>query len=461
MQRILLFTCLALSCAAGLPARAQLNMGAIQDAHNSANASRHLPTYLGDHFDRFQVSVLNPYVSVGSNFASYQNARDMLQADRLGNSLIAGTLADANPENNTIAASLDLSVVNFALNIRSRAGRKLFSLGAGVNERIEVSSTFNRELLLLAAYGNKQFAGQTVNIMPRFNGMAFTEWYLAGSANIAPLYSNLIIRPAIRLSYLSGQAGVQMRKDNTLGMFTEQDGRYLDFDLNYRVNAALGVDSLRLEGNSFNVNDKSLRGGSGSGFGMDLAVRVSPMAGLSFNLGIMDIGSIRFRNSVTNMYNTSRYRYDGTTIDFDGNHSLSLDSVASLAKPNYSHDAFTMALPTKLVISGNYGLKPHNSGNRTWYSHQLNFLYLQGFDNYLTSTLRPLFSVGYTYSFADMLNLGVNAGAGGIYGASLGALASLKLGALRLGISSNNIISFLAPASGHGADAGILLGLAF
>jgi hypothetical protein len=287
------------------------------------------------------------------------------------------------------------------------------------------------------------------------------EWYVSGSASISPLNSQLVIRPAIRLSYLNGQAGVQMRKQNSLSMFTEQDGRYLDFNLDYRINAALGSDSLRLEGSSFNLNDKSLRGGSGSGFGMDLALRISPMAGLSFNIGLMDVGSIRFKSGVTNMYNSSSYRYEGTEIDFQGNSSLDLDSVASLAKPNYSNDGFKMALPTKLALSGTYGIKPHGDRATTWYSHQLSFLYVQGFDNYLSSTTRPLLSIGYTYSMADILNLGLNAGIGGVYGGSIGALASVKAGPLRIGINSNNVLSLLAPAAGRGADAGFLLALAF
>lgn len=461
MNRFLFAAGLAIAALPTTFANAQLNMGALQNAHSSANAARHLPTFLGDNFNRFQINVLNPYVMVGSNFASYQDARELLRADQLSSRLIGNTLNNLKAADNNIHGSLDLSIVNAAFNLRGRDGSRFLTVGAGVNERVELSSGFNRELLELAAYGNKRFAGQTIDILPRFKGMAFMEWYLAGSLNLKLPNTGFSIQPAVRLSYLSGQAGISMKKDNYLRMFTQEEGRYLDFNLDYRIDAALGSDSLRLEGSSFNLNDKSLSGGSGSGFGMDLAVRVVPMAGLSINVGLMDIGSIRFRKGVTNMYNTSTYRYEGTDIDFQGNSSLNLDSVASLAKPNYSNEAFSMTLPTKLVISGSYGIQPHSSKSDTWYTHQLTFLYLQGFSNYLSSTTRPLMSIGYTYSLANMLNLGVNAGVGGVYGGSIGALASVKVGALRIGITSNNILSLLAPSSGRGADGGLLLGLAF
>jgi hypothetical protein len=66
MKKLLLC---ALFTGCQLAAFAQLDMGALQDAHNTANAARHMPTYLGDRFNKFQITILNPYVSIGSSFA--------------------------------------------------------------------------------------------------------------------------------------------------------------------------------------------------------------------------------------------------------------------------------------------------------------------------------------------------------------------------------------------------------
>jgi hypothetical protein len=459
MKRIFLFG--AALILAGAALHAQPGIGTLQDGHNSANAARHLPTYLGDQFKKVQITVFNPYFSLGSSFASFEDARGFMTADQITRGMISNTIDKLDPEDNNINGVVDIALLNVALNIGGGNGRKGASLGFGVNERVEMNMLFNEDLLLLAWKGNKQFAGKTVNLMPRFNGLAFTEYYVAASYEIAPSFTDAIIKPAIRLSYLSGQASVQMPKDNAISLFTEPEGRYLDFDFNYTVNASMDADSLTLEGNTFNINEKSFRGGAGSGFGMDLGLRVTPRPGLSFNLGIMDIGSIRFKKGVTNMFNHSSYRYEGQELTFAEDQSINLDSLAGLAKPSYTHEAYTVKLPTKLVLSANIGLGRVEKKGSVYYRHQLTAMYLQGFDNYLSSTKKPYLALGYTHSLGNVLNLGANAGIGGITGATFGVLASVKAGPFCFGLHSNNIIPLIAPSSGRGADLGMLLGLAF
>jgi len=456
----LFIICLA-QLLAGSYTQAQVSMGALQDAHNSGNAARHLPTFLGDKFKKVQVNLFNPYLSLGSSFASFDDAREYMTADQITSDMIGKTIDKLDPNDNNIQGVVDIALLNVALNIGGSNGRKAASVGFGINERVEMNMLFNQDLLLLAWRGNKQYAGKTVNLMPRFNGLAFTEYYVSAAYNFAPSFTNMIIKPAIRLSYLAGQASIQMPKNNAISMFTESEGRYLDFDFNYTVNASMDADSLTLEGSTFNINEKSFRGGAGSGIGMDLGVRVSPRAGLSFNLGIMDIGTIRFKNGVTNMYNQSSYRYEGQELTFKEDQSIDLDSLAALAKPNYSHEAYTVKLPTKLVLTGSIGLGKVDKKGGTYYRHQLTAMYLQGFDNYLSSTKNPYLALGYTHSIGNVLNLGANAGVGGLTGGTFGLLASLKAGPFCLGLHSNNIIPLISASSGRGADLGMLLGLAF
>jgi hypothetical protein len=248
MKRIL--TLFAAMAAIGATAQAQINMGALQDGHNASNAARHLPTFLGDRFKNVQVTLFNPYIGLGSTFATFSDAREYIRADEITSNMIGNTIDKLDAENNNISGSVDIALLNVAFNLNRRDGRKIASFGAGVNERIELNMLFNDDLLLLAWKGNKQYAGQTVNIMPRFNGLAFTEYYVATAFNIAPLSGNLIIKPAIRLSYLSGQASIQMPKGNAISLYTEPEGRHLDFGFNYTINASMDNDSLTLEGSS-------------------------------------------------------------------------------------------------------------------------------------------------------------------------------------------------------------------
>ncbi len=360
-----------------------------------------------------------------------------------------------------IAGSVDMAIVNAAFNISNRNGNKSISIGFGVNERVELSTVFNQETLQLAYNGNKQFAGQTVELAPRFNGLAYTEYYFAAAYNIRPLNSDVVIKPAVRLSYLSGQASVQMEHANSITLYTEPNGRYLDFGLNYTINTSLGSDSVKLSGSSFNVNDKSLQTGAGSGFGMDLGLRVSPRPGILLNIGVMDIGSIRFNKNTTNIYNHSTYRYEGQELSFTDNQSIDLDSLSEFARPNYSYQEYSVSLPTKLLLSGTIGLGKSETRAGSYYRHTLCGMYVQGFANYLTATTVPYVAVGYTHSFSGVFNLGANAGVGGLWGGNVGLLASLKAGPFLFGLRSNNVLPLVAPSAGRGTDVGMLLGLAF
>ncbi len=451
----------ALLASSAFCANAQLDIGALQDAHNASNAARHMPTYLGDRFSRFQINILNPYVSIGSNFATVADAKEYLTADKITSTLIGNTISKLNSQENMIAGSVDIAIVNAAFNINNRKGNKALSIGFGVNERVELSTVFNQETLQLAYNGNKQFAGQTVELAPRFNGLAYTEYYVAAAYNIRPRNSEVVIKPAVRISYLSGQASVQMVKANSITLYTEPDGRYLDFGLNYNINTSLGDDSVKLTGSSFNVNDKSFKAGAGSGIGMDLGLRISPRPGILLNAGIMDIGSIRFTKNTTNIYNHSSYRYEGQELSFTENQSIDLDSLSEFARPLYSYQDYRVELPTKLVLSGSIGLGRVEGRSGSYYPHTLCGMYVQGFANYLTATTVPYVAVGYTHSFLGILNIGANAGVGGLWGGNIGLLASLKAGPFLFGLHSNNVLPLVAPSAGRGADVGMLLGLAF
>jgi hypothetical protein len=458
MKKLLLC---ALFTGCQLAAFAQLDMGALQDAHNTANAARHMPTYLGDRFNKFQITILNPYVSIGSSFANVGEVQEYLNADKITSEMIGASIRKMRSQDNIVAGSVDLAIVNAAFNITGKGGHKALSIGVGVNERVEVSTVFNQEAFLLAYNGNKQFAGQTVQIAPRFNGLAYTEYYVSAAYNIRPRYSDWVIKPAIRLSYLAGQANVEMRQGNSISLYTQPEGRYLDFGLDYNINTSLGDDSVTLSGSSFNLNDKSFKGGAGHGIGMDLAVRVSPKPGIHFNIGLMDVGSITFTNNPTNIYNHTTYRYEGQELTFAEDQSLNLDSIADLAKPKYSYNSYTVELPTKLVITGSIGLNKAENKKETYYKDQITGLYQQGFLNYLSATTTPYIALGYTHSFKGKLNLGANAGVGGIWGGNVGIIASLKAGAFLFGLHSNNILPLIAPNAGRGSDFGMLLGLAF
>lgn len=435
---------------------AQMNFNALQDPLNSNNAALSMPSYLGDGVKGIQVSMFNPYVMVGSNFTNTREARDYISKDEISNSMIDNTISKLRRKDNIIQGGLNVAILNAVFTIKNSNGEPFLSFGAGVNERVEMSTVFNRELFLLAYRGNKQFAGQTINLAPRLNALAYTEYYVSAAVN-AKLGSGIIIKPAIRLRYLSGQASIAMAKTSTLSMYTEPDGRYLDFDLNYRINTSTAGDTVSLASSSFNIDGSTFQQGAGSGFGMDLGLRVTPRENLSFNIALTDIGGIRFRKNVVNMYNDTSYRYEGQELSFRDDQTLSLDSIAGIAEPRYSYNSYRMALPTKLALSASLGLGQAEHKSRSYYKHNLTVAYLQGFSNYLSSTKSVYVALGYTHSVKGIMNIGTSLSAGGLWGFGWGALVSFKLGPLRLGVNTNNFLPLLAAKAGKGADLGVML----
>ncbi len=451
---------LIIFCSLTIPSFAQLHIAALQDPFDASNAARHLPTYLGDGFQRFQVNVFNPYFSLGSNFTSIGDAREFLRSNVISDELIGRNISKMHATDNLITGSFDLAILNLSVNLNDESAPVRVTLGAGVNERMELSTAFNQESFRFAYAGNEQFASEYVELAPRFDALAFSEYYVALACNVQN-NEGWSIKPAIRLSYLSGQVSVDMQQTNSIAVYTDAEGRYLDFSLNYNINTSLGADSVRLDGSSFNLNEKSLHSGLGSGYGIDLGLRVTPKPGLDFNIGISDLGSIRFANNTTNIYNHSTYRYEGVDVNFVNEQSLSLDSLSSFARPNYAHEAYSVSLPTRLIISGSFGFGEVNNGNAHYFRHLLTGMYLQGFSNHLSATKVPYIGVGYTYSIGDIVHAGINAGIGGVFGPQVGLMASLKAGPLRFGLQSNNILSLISSQAGRGIDAGLLLALAF
>lgn len=440
-----------------LPAAAQLNIASLQDVHNANNAARYLPTYLGDGFKTLQVSVFNPYVTVGSNFAAAKDVREYISSDEISNEMVEHTISKLKGQNNMIQAGLDLAIVNIGFNIKNKAGDPFLSIGAGVNERVEMSSSFNRDLFLLAYKGNKQFAGQTIQLAPRLNALAYTDYYVSAALNIKVPGTEIAIKPAVRLRYLSGQASVSMSDKNTVSMYTQPDGRYIDFGFNYQINTSISGDTVSLSSKSINIDRNSFQQGAGKGFGMDLGVRVNPIENLSLNIGLMDLGGLRFSRNAVNMSNDTTYRYEGAELNFSDDQRITLDSIAGIAEPRYTYDPYRVKLPSKLIISASLGLGQEEHKQLAYYKHTLTFTYLQGFSNYLSATKKPYVALGYTHSFQDVINLGANASVGGLWGTSLGALVSFKLGGFRIGINSNNLLPLIAPKSGKGTDIGLML----
>ncbi|MBL0309118.1 MAG: hypothetical protein IPP77_05415 [Bacteroidetes bacterium] len=106
-----------------------------------------------------------------------------------------------------------------------------------------------------------------------------------------------------------------------------------------------------------------------------------------------------------------------------------------------------------------WGLK--RDSTRRYFQHHVYLTYIQGLQNAYSATKTPAFSLGYMYSLKNVLNLGINMGFLGYNKFSIGPFLSIKAGVFVIGFGSDNLLPFIAPNVGTGADAYFNIGFNF
>jgi hypothetical protein len=461
-MRILLTLCTLLY--GGWALQAQTNFYTFTDPHLANQASANLPSLLGDHTKTGEFYPFALYAGFGNNFISAADINQFTSADILGSEQINEYLSKLKASN-TIWAGYQLPLFNFYFNIPKK--RKPFiSFGFGAKNQTDFSLDFNREMLELILRGNKNFAGQTVSLSPSINLLSYNELFLTASAQfqITDWKSKNIIRvkPAIRVRYLNGLAALRM-PTNTLEMYTDPEGKYIDFATDMRINMASAVDTPLLNG-AFGENLAGSLNGGGQGWGYDLGVGVYLLKNLQIHAALNDLGGINFDRNVINYSKQGELRYDGVNLNELNNGSDSLFQIGKLEeilKLERSFESFRVPLGAKLILNGQYGLKAKKRRRIPYFVHNLSATYVQGMADYLNTTTKPVLHAGYTYSFLNILNIGTGMTLGGLNGFMAGAHLSLKANFFKLGFASNNLLPLISDKAGRGTDIHVFLGFSF
>ncbi len=464
-------------------ALAQFNLGELQNPHYALSSTRYMPTYLGDGFRTFEIQLGHPYIGFGNNVFTFNDMLQLSKTQELNANLINYAI-DKLQQKNMFYIGADATLLNLGVNILHKNKTPFLSLGFGIRQKTEFNLNYNSDLFSLVYKGNKQFAGKTIDLFPSFNFLSYTDYALSAACNfpIAKIGKlvNLNIKPAIRVRYVSGFANLNMPA-NAVTMLTSADGRSIDFGFDYDIHASLPVDTTTINtllrtalssGPSSTIpaiNPKSITSqffrGTGKGIGVDWGVRVDVSPVLSFNVGFTDMGMIQFKRNATTVSNHSHYVFEGYEMKYFGdqqkNVSEQLDSIVKVLTPSVSSAPYTIPLGKKLLFATNFRIGKKERRETVFYKHNFNFCYVQGFSDYLSSVKAPYFAVGYMYSIANVLNLGINGGLGGLTFTNVGLQITCKFSKIKVGINSNNILPLLSLNAGKGSDIGILTAMSF
>lgn len=421
---------------------AQDNAVLLYDDNFTLNASRVLPAKLGSGFSTFQISIFYFDAWLANNSLTKNNFLRKGTTTEIINQVIN----DLKPTNRMYFGQ-DIMPLAIAFKIRKNKGavkqEDAVNFALGVTEQLSLGFTFSENFMQLAWNGNKQFAGEEVDLGPLSFNFLYNREYFLGIALPIVTTDNFMFRFGGRFKFLQGINAIYMPKHQA-SFYTDPEGRYIEIKPDFEIHTA---------GITTNLDFRELFASKGTGVGFDFGTRFIFKQRAVINLSILDIGRIKFNNSTQTITNNTPVKYEGLILEglFGGEVRFDSDSVAeSLNSQVVKGESFKMPLSSRLILQFEYRTPMITRKGKTYDSNVFYLTYIQGFKDHTKSTIRPYFGMAYSHNFNSTFNLGTNLGFGGANRLTLGAFFSIRAGSLRIGVGSGNLSGLFARKRGTG-----------
>ncbi|MDB4534249.1 DUF5723 family protein [Vicingaceae bacterium] len=216
------------------------------------------------------------------------------------------------------------------------------SLVVGLENAEHVDARFTSDLFKFTFDGNKQFAGEAIDI----GGTSF-NYYKLQKLNLGLVnyryFNGQLAKEGITLSVIKAQESKSVKiADGSI--FTEEFGREIDVELDY----------LYLESDTAN---RGLSAFNGLGLSVDLFTEFILKNGDKIYLGIEDLGFVHWNDNSLEIAADSVFHYEGVTVDniFDLNDSLvsglTRDSIINNLSTKNEKNGYGMAMPASVNIN--------------------------------------------------------------------------------------------------------------
>ncbi|MFY0673572.1 MAG: hypothetical protein JXQ87_09205 [Bacteroidia bacterium] len=373
-------------------------------------------------------------------------------------------LVNNTPETNFLVGGFDV-YTPLAIAFKVKAGEdKKEVVTFAFNHRIKTgtSTYLGKDLFKFMYNGIGSFGTDPANLVDFSVGFhAYSEWAFGMAFPVLELGNGMALRAGMNLKYLIGYAAIDTRTAN-LNLTNLNEGDVWDFNLDYLFNAAGPIDAIE---DGADISPVSFaRRGIGNGMGIDFGASLQVMENLKATMAVNDIGSIRYGNgNVINISGSGNVSFDGVRVNVFGLDSVRFngDTLISRFEPEVTYNDFNVALPTRLTLSGEFGLNQKETRKgQEYFQHTIHFTYIQGFNKAVGNSTRPFVNVGYSYRLGNVLSTGVNTGYGGIYGFNIGGFVGLRGGPFRISFSSNALLGGMAPQLAKGFDFRLNMALA-
>lgn len=409
-------------------------------------------------FASFNMNTSNNFISFGNIFELATEKKDSDNFSHLH------VLLDNLKSQNQISLQTNYTLFNAGFSVGNR--KSPIHIGLSANLRTSSNFTTNGDFFRLLIQGNKQFAGQTVNLNPQLSFLLYGDLGAAVSKTIQ--IGDFSVTPAVRFRYLVGLEALYI-KNSKLSLYTEENGDYLELEAALEGYAGGFISPQEIIKDDDNKNfDKSLKeawDSRGRGFAMDFGAVVA-YKNMSFGLGIIDNGAIHFseQNGGRFYTNNSKVKWEGADIfasEGGGVNFSEGDNILDSLKLKSSREAFKADLGSKISLNFNYGMiaKSTDKGEN-YYMNNFGISILQGFRNRFNSKTNTNLMLYYQLNLNNLFSVGVN------YNKlsniqDIGANIGLNVAQMKIGIGSNSLSPLFSSFTSRQADIFMNFGFYF
>ncbi|MFT7587820.1 MAG: hypothetical protein ACI959_000024 [Limisphaerales bacterium] len=438
---------LAILICFALAAWGQTNTLLFNSSQQQLAGAAYAPASFGEEDRTFWFNFPSFHVGGGADFITRGQLLEILDGGEIPTSLVDEIIDGLGARNNLYGGA---ETTPLALGFKIKAKEKeLFSVNLSWTERQAVSMEFGPNLLRLLWNGNKQFAGQQVDLGPiQAHGIYYREFALGGSA---PVFTNkdLSLRAGFRAKYNIGIVsvdGAALAAD----FFTASDGSLIDFDIQGEANTA-------------GFNEFDVLGGTGSGFGFDLGIASTFKQKFRVDVSILDIGSIKYDSDIETFQISASNEFQGLIVD---NLLSQVEGVKTDSLENYFSTSsteggtFISALNTRLAVRVGYFVSAESKNNIEYQKHSIYLGYIQEFRDAAGATRKPKITGTYVYNAGSIIELGASLGVSGS-DLDMGAFMSVRGGPFRFGLGSGDFSGLIMNSQKVSADLSFQLGFAF
>ena len=371
-------------------------------------------------------------VSLGSNFVYGSSA---INNDFLNKFIYGGKIERSHKDkvykslsaNNRLGGDLNYEI-NVEIPIDTLFKKTNISLIVGIENNEHVDARFTSDFFKFTFDGNKQFAGESIDIRGTNLNYFKLQKLNLGLINYR-YFDGKLAKEGISFSIIKAQES-KLISINEGSIFTEEFGREIDVELDYLYQES---DTAKKGISAFN----------GLGVSVDLFTEFILKNGGKIYLGIEDLGFVHWNSNSLKIATDSTFYYEGVVVNdiFDLNDSLvsglSRDSIIDNLSTKNEKGAYNVAMPASVNINYTKVL------NEKW---KVNV----GIYQKILSNYYPLISINGYYSFNPKLigRLHLSYGGYGKLNTGLAFSKSVK-NYFDIFIGTNNIEAFIASSSSY------------